>query len=135
MAMKNIDNRHFAVAIADFILSAAKISKDYSGRKFFRLIMKYLLVAQKGDNIAEVVENAVQSINDKEFGEVGMILALQLKERGRLQGLKEGELKGEREGKLDVAARLLETGQDPAYVKEVTGLDDAAIEDLKKRLS
>ena len=68
-----------------------------------------------------------------------MILALQLKERGRLEGEREGRREGRREGelegKLEVAARLLETGQDSAYVKKVTGLDDAAIENLKKRIS
>ena len=139
LAMKNIDNRRFATTIADFIMSVAKISKDYSGRKFFRLVLKYLLVAQKGDDIAEVVENAIQSIKDKEFGEVGMILALQLKQRGIIEGerkgIEKGIEKGFEKGTLQVATRLLKTGQPPAYVQEVTDLDEDTIKELISKLA
>ena len=63
-----------------------------------------------------------------------MILALQLKQRGKAEGIIEGKIEGERESMLKVATRLLKKGLTPAYVQEVTDLDEDTIKELNANL-
>ena len=104
--------------------------------------MKYLLIAQKGDNIAEILVNTVQSIKDKEYEEAGMSLGLQLKrmgrEEGRQEGRQEGRDVGRKEGRTEerheIARKMLERGVDLLTIKECTGLCDDTLTYLRNRL-
>ena len=55
-----------------------------------------------------------------------MTIAEKLVEKGKLEGIKEGELKG----KMEAAKRMKEKGTDFNFISEITGLSIKEIEKL-----
>ncbi len=79
------------------------------------------------DEYRELIEAREKAERDRVSG------LSQAKRQGLEIGEKRGIERGKREGKLEVAARLLESGVDISVVQQATGLSLEAISDLKTR--
>lgn len=86
----------------------------------------------------------MEEIKQLDYDEVKQIMKLpnSWREKGLLEGIQEGMQKGIKEGKqigemeakMKVARKMLITGASIEYIKEVTGLEYAEIEEIKKLL-
>jgi len=102
------------------------IEKESGGLAFLEIVFRYLFQAARVENINEVIEVAVKSLN-KKTEEAVMTIAEQL----RAEGKNEGRQEGKQEAQTKVAMRLIGKGMALDFVAEVTELPIAELRKLK----
>ncbi|MBP2199032.1 hypothetical protein HA50_22700 [Pantoea cypripedii] len=124
--------------LADLLdrLAVTLLTGHLTGQQLISLI-NYLVQAGETDDAETFIRNLAQRVPQHE--DELMTIAQQLEqkgiEKGRQEGMQMGEekgrLEGKLEGKLEVASKLIKTGMSLQSVKEITGLSDEDLAQIR----
>ncbi|QGY33273.1 ISNCY family transposase (plasmid) [Pantoea cypripedii] len=120
--------------LADLLdkLAVTLLTGHLTGQQLISLI-NYLVQAGETDDAETFIRNLAQRVPQHE--DELMTIAQQLEqkgiEKGRQEGMQMGEEKGRLEGKLEVASKLIKTGMSLQSVKEITGLSDEDLTQIR----
>ncbi|WP_416414542.1 Rpn family recombination-promoting nuclease/putative transposase [Pantoea sp. App145] len=124
--------------LADLLdrLAVTLLTGHLTGQQLISLI-NYLVQVGETDDAETFIRNLAQRVPQHE--DELMTIAQQLEqkgiEKGRQEGMQVGEekgrLEGKLEGKLEVASKLIKTGMSVQSVKEITGLSDEDLAQIR----
>ena len=98
------------------------------GGDYLAIVLQYLL--ERGElSDKEAFFNLIEQQISHQVGEKIMSLSEQLRQEGKLEGIREGEMKG----KLEIAERMLAEGSDPIFIEKVSGLSIDQIKKMAKK--
>jgi predicted transposase/invertase (TIGR01784 family) len=92
---------------------------------YIEVILCYIMEKADSEKAEEVIEVFKESLSEEARGKI-MTIAERLIEKGKLEGIHEGMMKG----KLEVAKNMLAMGQSIQLITRITGLSEEELNRL-----